>query len=177
MRAVTICVAVSTIALFQTCPAAGEEQYVVQVAVKKGTASSDKQADGVQVLAEPRLAMTVGRQATYRSGGEAQLGDERIPLGTLMKLRLEPENQTSVVLSGVIESSERLSSSEGLVSRQSLSVYLRRAIEIGRTTQIPLSDAAVDGWWLEITIDRATQDHGLRTGKGDGSSIQASAHR
>jgi len=86
------------------------------------------------VLAEQNLATVVNRQAEYHVGGIEELGDEEIPFGTKLRIRVAPAAAGHVLVNGSLEASTIGEAEAGLRTRHSTAVHFHRKIRLARDT-------------------------------------------
>lgn len=106
------------------------------------------------VLAEPRLQVVENREAVSTVGGKEAVGEEEVPSGIVLRVKVDPEAAKTVHASGVLEVSEtgHPETENDVVIRESFAIHFNRTIELGRPLRIRLSKTPQKERWFELSV-------------------------
>jgi hypothetical protein len=118
---------VACLGLSSTTGTAGNpERYLINVSVRQGDPHGSRAAGTLKVLAEPTLVTRAGHEASYSSGGTAQVDGESVELGNKLRVfadaaaegvRVKLSLEHTVLLEAA-EATTRLRTDRALYSRK-----------------------------------------------------------
>jgi hypothetical protein len=79
------------------------KHYVIECAILEGRSKGSIETETLRTLARPRLAVSEGRVANILIGGEVIVGDEKVPHGTSLKVKVDPAEDAKLRVTGVLE--------------------------------------------------------------------------
>ena len=157
MRMAALALIVATIVAQITLAVDGNapKQYLIHTELKQHSCKDG--SDAANVIAAPRLCIAAGREANYLVGGEATLGDEQIPYGTSLNLRIKPADDGKVLITGAIDASHITVSSDSIVARKSTCVHFKQTTPLGKPVHFAVDspDDAEGRQELTISIEEA----------------------
>jgi hypothetical protein len=155
MRLAALALIVATIVAQVTWAIDGNspKQYVIHTEFKQGSRKDD--SDTVEVFAAPQVAVIAGHEANYRVGGEATLGDQQIPYGTALNLRIKPSGDEKVLITGVMDVSQITLSSDSVVARKSTCIHFKQTTPLNKPVRFALPNDSGEQQELTISIEEA----------------------
>lgn len=152
------------------------QQYVVTVVLREVPLSGSKQKG--KILADPQVAMLANEEANFWAGGERTIGEDKVPLGTQLKVRIAPLSDKKVRLTGMLEvSSIRSVTEEGVVPRESFSVHFDKTIDIGNQARICVSKSYDKERWFELLVQEPKDLRTDQTAVHDSAATEPLAAR
>lgn len=130
-------------------------QYSVHVSVRETYTGSVKKP-GV-ILAEPIMMVSASREASYQVGDAITIKGEKIPSGTSIKIKVDPEQNEQVHVVGAIEISSLSKPVDDIVARDSRSIHLSKTMTCGRQIQICMSKTPDSETWCLVQVDHARE--------------------
>jgi hypothetical protein len=127
-------------------------QYLVRITVREKYTGPTKKP-GV-IHADPSLMVLAGSEANFHVGEAMTIGGEKIPTGTIVKLRIDPMQGDQVRIVGTVEVSSLSAPVEDVVVRQSMSIHLAKTVTCGKNSRIRMSKTDESEITCFLQIDR-----------------------
>src|SRR4051794_936613 len=97
------------------------QQYVVTAVLGEVPVPGSKREPAIR--SNPQLMLLANEEAVLDAGGETELGEKKIPSGTLFKATVAPLNGKKVRVTGMLEVSSVGKADTEMVQRESFSVH------------------------------------------------------
>jgi hypothetical protein len=127
------------------------KQYLVRASMRdipsKGSPEKEK------ILSEPNFMVLANDDADFCVGGEMTVGGNRVPYGTLAKIKVVPIEANKIRVTGMFEVSTVGSLDDGMLPRESNSVHFAKAIACGDTIRACVSRSTDCERWFELVVE------------------------
>jgi hypothetical protein len=106
------------------------------------------------VLAEPRVQVVENREADLNVGGKEVVGEEEVPSGIVLRVKVKPVAGKTVQASGVLEVSEtgHPENENDVVIRESCAIHFNKTIELGHPMRVQISKTSEKERWFELSV-------------------------
>jgi|GEM_PF-3477302 len=136
-----------------TPAAVPEAVYAVQVVLKETATTEPGQPARIRTHANLSVRLDANREARSGSGGRKTVGDQKVDFGTFLTMRLRPEKEGQLRLTGKLEVSSLRPASEHLVEQESRSIFFDEIVSPGETVRRTLHKTDAGERWLELRLE------------------------